>query len=244
MRRPASSWRWVIGSLIAGVLIVLGLRFLGLAFLGRSQPPHAASRVSANARAQLSPAAKPSGDASKAFVGSGSTLEICGLGKVPLDASDPFAADRYIGALSKPAAQRWLAALLGSSDYRARAAGLFLEGKITDGFAIVPIAEPMRDELVQLAVRAGDPAIYAMAVNACNTYFEPAEGECEQISLSDWARMDADNATPWLLLAGQAHAKNDLAAEADAFGRAAQAHRINSYYDSLSAFADPELPMN
>jgi hypothetical protein len=33
-----------------------------------------------------------------------------------------------------------------------------------------------------------------------------------------------------------------MAAEADAFGRAAQAHRINSYNDSLSGFAESELP--
>jgi hypothetical protein len=81
-----------------------------------------------------------------------------------------------------------------------------------------------------------------MAVSACNAYAAPANGACQQISVSDWARMDADNAAPWLLLAGQARAKNDMAAEADAFDRAAQAHRINSYSDSLSGVAESELP--
>jgi hypothetical protein len=236
--------KWVAGWLAVTVLTVLGSLFLGSLFRGRSHPAPApaTSRVSADARAQLPPVADPSGQISKAVVENRNEVEICGLGKVPLDAGDPFAAGRYIGALSKPAAQRWLAALLGSNDYRARAAGLILEGKITDGVAMEPIAEPTRDALVRLAVSTSDPSVYAMAVSACNTYVESANGACQQISLSDWARMDADNATPWLLLAGQARAKNDMAAAAGAFGRAAQAHRTNTYDDSLSAFADPELP--
>jgi len=60
--------------------------------------------------------------------------------------------------------------------------------------------------------------------------------------LREWARIDADNATPWLLLADNARAKNDPAAEADAFRQAAKARKIDSYYDSLLAFTEPELP--
>jgi hypothetical protein len=115
--------------------------------------------------------------------------EICGLGQVPLDAGDASAAARTVGELSKRTAGRWLSALLGSNDYRARAAGLFLEGKITDGVGVEPIAESTRDALVQLAVSAGDPAVYSMAVSACNTYAAPANGACQQISLRGSMRM-------------------------------------------------------
>jgi hypothetical protein len=79
-------------------------------------------------------------------------------------------------------------------------------------------------------------------VRACNAYLDPAKGACEQISLREWARIDADNATPWLLLAGAARAKNDPAAEADAFNQAAKSRRIDSYYDSLLAFTEADTP--
>jgi hypothetical protein len=60
--------------------------------------------------------------------------------------------------------------------------------------------------------------------------------------LREWARIDADNAAPWLLLAGSARAKNNPAAEADAFSQASNASRIDSYYDSLLAFTEADLP--
>jgi hypothetical protein len=233
----SKSWRWGAGLLLVAVLIALGL------MVRSPSPPAAApSKLSDHARLSMPAVAKPSVTASGPSTSNADKLEICGFGKVPLDTNDPFAAARYIGGLSKPAAQRWLSALLDSDDYRARAAGLFLEGKITDGLAMQPIAEQSRDALVQLAVGTHDPAVYAIAVHECNTSGDPVKGACQQISLSEWARIDADNATPWLLLAGIARAKNDQVAEADAFSQAAKAHKIDSYFDSLFAFAEPGLP--
>jgi hypothetical protein len=96
---------------------------------------------------------------------------------------------------------------------------------------------------VQLAIGAGDPAIYAMAVYACNTYSDLAPtGSCAQISLNSWARLDPDNAVSWLLVAGQARAKKDTATETAAFGQAAGAHKVDAYNDSLYTFAESELP--
>lgn len=224
--------------LYAGALLAAGLIGLGLWFRGHPPPATTPPKSSSRTHSALSAAA-----VKQPVTASGpSQIEICGIGKVTLDAGDPLAAYRYVDALSKPAEQHWLAALLDSGNYQARAAGLFLEGKITDGFASRPIAEQTRDALVQLAVGARDPAVYAIAVRACNAYLDPAKGACEQISLREWARIDADNATPWLLLASGARAKNDPSAEADAFRQAAKARKIDSYYDSLFAFAESELP--
>jgi hypothetical protein len=126
---------------------------------------------------------------------------------------------------------------------RARAAGLLLEGKITGGEALRPIAEQTRDALVQLAAGAEDPAVYAMAVYVCDTYSNnPVNGACQQISLRAWAQMDAENAVPWLLLAGKARKENNTAAEADAYSQAAKAHKFDSYNDSLYAFSEAEMP--
>ncbi|MEP6885504.1 MAG: hypothetical protein ABJC66_12210 [Gammaproteobacteria bacterium] len=127
-----------------------------------------------------------SGSTSKAGDDPRVEIEFCGLGKTAFHSDDELAAARYVGGLSKPVARRWLAALLNSDDNRARAAGMYLEGKIV-GSALQPMAEQTREELIQLAVGSGDPAVYAIAVNACNTYEESVRGACEQISLSGWA---------------------------------------------------------
>jgi len=233
--------RWGAGALLAAVVLAAVLIGSGLLFRGHlpsdlpsaAAPSQAPNRVHSALSAAIKPPVTVSGPSIGKTGDDTSTIEVCGKGKVTLGASDPLAAYRYIDALSKPAARHWLTALLDSDDYHARAAGLFLEGKITDGFAVKPMAEQTRDALVQLAVGTHDPTVYAIAVRACNAYLDPVMGACEQISLREWARIDADNATPWLLLAGAARAKNNPAAEADAFNQAAKARRIDSYYDSL-----------
>jgi hypothetical protein len=132
--------------------------------------------------------------------------------------------------------------LLNNDDYRARAAGLFLEGKIAVP-EILPMTAQARDSLVQLAVGTADPAVYATALYACSAKFgNPDDVSCPEISVNGWARLDPDNAVPWLLLAGSARGRHDDDAEAQAFGRAAKASMSDSYSYSMYAYAEPELP--
>jgi len=138
-----------------------------------------------------------------------------------------------------------LSALQDSGDLRARVAGLSLEGKITGGDPIIPAAEQTRDAVVQLAVGAEDPAVYAMAVSMCGIdRGTPADTACQQISLQRWAQIDADNAVPWLLLAGKAQEGHDSTAAADAFKQATKAHKYDAYNDSLYSFAESEMPQD
>jgi hypothetical protein len=156
------------------------------------------------------------------------TVEICGYGQVQIDKNDSIAIFQQVVALTKGAGTRWLSALQNSGDLRARVAGLLLEGKVTGGDSLHPVAEQTRNEVVQLAAGAGDPAVYAMALSMCGTSaVTDADSACRQLSLQGWARMDPDNAVPWLLLAGKARASHDSATEADAFSHAATAHRID-----------------
>ena len=173
------------------------------------------------------------------------TVEICGYGQVSIDKSDASAIFQHVGALTKGVGTAWLSALQNSDDLRARVAGLLLEGKVAGGDSLRPVTEQARNEVVQLAEGAGDPAVYAMALSMCDTSATTdADSACRQLSLQRWARMDPDNAVPWLLLAGKARARQDSAAEADAFSHAATAHKIDSYSDSVFAFAEPELPQD
>jgi hypothetical protein len=176
-------------------------------------------------------------------------VEFCGLGKVRLDADEPEAlgpsADyRYLEALTEKTRARWLASLLNSDDLRARAAGLFMQGTLAGDFKSERAAtQEARDELLQLAVGANDPAIYAMAVYKCRGFVDgSASVACPQISWKGWARADPDNAAPWIGVAGLARADNDPAAESDAVNHAAQAHRQESYQHSLFSFAESALP--
>ena len=52
----------------------------------------------------------------------------------------------------------------------------------------------------------------------------------------------ADNAVPWLLLAGKAGTANDAATEAAAFGQAAASHKVDAYNFSLYSVTESALP--
>jgi hypothetical protein len=97
--------KWLAGSIAVMVLIVLGSLFAGSLILDRSHPPPAAQSL---------PVTEPSRQTVKAVIDNRNKTEIT---KTEIT--------RTVGALSKRTAGRWLSALLGSNDYRARAAGLF-----------------------------------------------------------------------------------------------------------------------
>jgi hypothetical protein len=230
-------WTWAAGLLIIAVLIEFGLWFRGSP---ASAPPSTASKnVPAKLRTLVT---SPAPLGPQSLPDNFRKVEICGFGKVALDPTDPTAASSYIGARTEKAAQNWLSALLNNDDYRARAAGLFLEGKIGVP-QILPMTDQARDSLVQLAVGTADPAVYATALYACSAKFGgSAAGSCGQISVDGWARLDPDNAVPWLLLAGKARDRHDDAVEAEAFGRAAKASMSDAYLYSMYTFAEPEMP--
>lgn len=243
-------WRWVAALGLFAALI--GLWLLRIAHpatapLAVPRRVHVPQIGEGMARSSEHSPAKP---AAPKLATPTTTLEICGFGRVPIDTSDPFAAGRFLAGHTDKAGRRWLNALLNSDDVRARGTGLFLESKLMRIHAneqgsdpVQPLEDQSRDALVQLAIGANDPAVYAMAFYACNADTQPVpSGSCQQISLDRWAALDADNAVPWLLAARQARARNDATTEAAAFSRAANAHKTDGYNFSLYAFAEPELP--
>ena len=170
----------------------------------------------------------------------------CGLTKVPPTADDASENDQPTIAASSKTHDRWEAALLDSSDSRARAIGLVIRRmELIRAGSTVP-AEESRDELVQLAAGAGDPAVYAIAVGLCRTPSSDANmaGACQRISLAEWTRLDPDNAVPWILTAQAARRRSDTQAEAIAFARAANTHKIDNSGDSLLSFGLTEVPQD
>jgi hypothetical protein len=189
-------------------------------------------RVSAPNRIRTSPTPKIS-----------ETVAVCGYGDVPVEKGDTVSLFRAVRSLTKGAATSWVSNLQNSDDLRARMAGLLLEDRVTGGEALQPVSERTQNEAVQLAAGTQDPAVYAMALAICDsTGTGDSASPCRRLSIQQWTQLDPDNAAPWLLLAGRALANHDSNAQAEAFSHAARAHRIESYRDSVFAFAEPELP--
>jgi hypothetical protein len=220
---------------------------LGLFIRVRSHEPHSPVQAASGAREGEQPVVGLSAAAAPAATPDGNTVEICDHGRFPVDEEDPTAVSQTVSELTREVRTRWLSALQDSSDLRARATGLLLtgllsEGKATGGAPPGSIDEQTRDAMVQLAVGAADPAVYAIAVSMCGRDAGVSDVSCQQISLKRWAKMDSGNAVPWLLVARSAHQAQDSAEEAAAFSNAVTADRFDSYGDSLYAFAAPEMP--
>src|SRR5580698_6257755 len=233
-------WKWISALIIAALL--------GCGWWLRQRPAAPASRpvaaVTPTPPAPMSPEGISRAAVEAARKGDYSDeIEVCGVGRVKLEANDLGAAGKYLNALTKNSRLRWLAALRNSDDYRARATGLYLEG-IFDRDSPQKDPGAARDELVQLAVGTRDPASFALAYTKCikGVGDYASQGACPQLSIDDWARADADNAVPWLQLAAKARRQDDAAAEAAAFAQAAQAHQYESYNWSLFSFAKAEMP--
>jgi hypothetical protein len=168
-------------------------------------------------------------------------VEVCGVGSVA-QSEDDLGANSFVNDLTKPALKRWLAALRNSDDYRARATGIFISAASDDRHAERSAIREGRDELVAMAIGSSDPAVYAIALKECAMTSTDAAGTCNQLSAGGWAKLDPDNAVPWLLVAARARDNHDTAAEAAAFTHASQAHRSDSYNFSMLRYAQPDMP--
>jgi hypothetical protein len=241
------------GITIAALVVVAALTVMG--WLHRSQPQEIAPSLSSPAPAPhvAEPRIRVPRDANSAAPVSthaptadpASNTDVCGIQRVrPAGATAEEVDDGVIEA-TRETHDRWKAALLDSPDTRARAVGLLLQRFESLREDSVVQAEESRDELVQLAAGESDPALYAIAVGLCQKNELSAAvtaGACQRISLTGWARTDPGNAMPWIAVAQAARARGDFQAEAAAFTRGAETHRIRSPGESMFQFGLQEVP--
>jgi len=132
-------------------------------------------------------------------------------------------------------------AMAASPDERTQAAGLLLQMRAAHGPEAAPMATaadaPLHG-LADLAARSSEPAVIAIALEACAE--RPAA--CGAAAPARWAELEPANAAPWLLLAHEAEASGDDAALAAAVARIAQASTLDWHDGDLAERALRAIP--
>jgi hypothetical protein len=169
-------------------------------------------------------------------------VELCGVGRVKADELGQPTDKEPIGVAAEHARERLLPALLNSPDDVLRAAGLLLQslGTVGGGDVAAPANVLARDALANMATASRSPQVYAWAVRACQGH--RGEGMCQLLSAEQWARLEPDNAFPWLHVATDARERHDTAAVAEAMFRLSRASRSDARWGALTATALSRLP--
>ena len=175
-------------------------------------------------------------------------VEVCGMS--PTEAAYYVASNGKIGG--RPEAKAALlaeaaGAIVQSAELRERATGLYIQAYLAESAGgeereqkdrecktldcrralTAAWAESRRNAARPLAVvarQSRDPAIYAAAVHACQ---KEEAGGCSGISYAGWAKLEPENAAPWMMLSEQAKAAGDANARAEALRRIATASRVD-----------------
>ncbi len=197
--------------------------------------------------------------------------DVCGAGPGEAGADDADAFARHFAEAGRRARERLASVLAGSADDRLRVLGLVVQRDAAVAAAALPAAimgescgrdaacarraaealadasrvaaGPKTDAIARIASASREPLAYAMAVEACAAGMGALAPACGLVSAEQWARLDADNAVPWLHVAAAAAARRDAAALADALHRVAQARRNRLLGDPVQELLNASLPV-
>ncbi len=210
-----------------------------------AQAASAAARVAAAASAPLAP----------------DETEICGLGRVKADDTGHPKDMAPIRLAAQRARERLLPALANSPDEVVRAAGLLLQSTASPRPAeencdtadcaqrAVPVANTSghlrtdlvaRDALASMALNTRSAQVYALAMSACQGHRK--DGVCLQLSPEQWARLDPDNAVPWLHVAADAGDRREAPTAAEALFRVSRATRSDAHWGAVTGLVLAKLP--
>jgi hypothetical protein len=156
-------------------------------------------------------------------------VEFCGIGRAPADSPEAKDMAQQAAEATQSAALRLFALMDRSADPRTRAAAR--------------LARDERDALALTARQGSDPAVYAMAMQAClRGGPAPASPACAALSAEQMARLDPDNVVPWLHVAVQAAQRQDTQGVAEAVYRASLAHVSRQHEFAFADLALSALP--
>jgi hypothetical protein len=101
-----------------------------------------------------------------------------------------------------------------------------------------------REALARMALVTDDAQVYAWAFRSCRRASAESPGACMQVSAAQWARLDPENAEPWLEAAGEARRHKDEIALDDAMYHVAAAERHQSGWQALAAIVIEHAPQD
>ncbi len=187
--------------------------------------------------------------------------ELCGYGPVPvLDGVPHIPQD--IEAAAASALHRIAVDLTARSTDRDRALGMYLQmveawnaagdswvrahGTCANNDAACQSAAvdaqstataASRRALVRLATTTSDAEAYALAMYSCRPAIgQPSIGDCALLSSAQWARIEPDNAVPWLYLAAEAQQQHDPSGIEAVVHRASKSRYSDPHWDLISRF--------
>jgi hypothetical protein len=192
-----------------------------------SPAPPAATTVPAPVRTAVDPTAAWA--MLRSPPASAGEVEFCGIGRAPADTPEAKALAQHAAGAAQNAAQRLFALMDRSADPRTRAAAR--------------LARDERDALALAARQGTDPAVYAMAMQAClRGGPAPTSAACAALSAEQMARLDPENVVPWLHVAVQAAQRQDAQGVAEAVYRASLAHLSRQHEFAFADLALSALP--
>jgi hypothetical protein len=171
--------------------------------------------------------------------------DLCGVSGSDQLRNDRETVEQHVARVTERTVGRWKTTLLDSGDPRQRAVGLALGNAkpAPDSWTSAAPDAPANNDLVLLAMKTNDPAIYALALGQCSeNNLDMAAGPCQELSLEHWTQIDPDNAVPWMWMAARADKMGDHVRADAALSRAANASRLDSYVGAMSALALRALP--
>lgn len=187
--------------------------------------------------------------------------DVCGLGRVKADDTGQPKDMAPIRRVAQRVRERLLPTLANSPDEVTRAAGLLLlsagspqlADEACDTAACAQrttyVNNPVgrlradlvaRDALASMALTTRSAKVYALAMRACQSHRK--EGVCLQLSPEQWARLDPDNAVPWLHVAADAGDRREAPTAAEAFFRVSRATRSDAHWGALTGLVIAKLP--
>ncbi|MEO8155536.1 MAG: hypothetical protein ABI605_20905 [Rhizobacter sp.] len=252
---PRTRARW-LGVLLIPVALASLVWQAWLAGRGDDLPPASAAAPAAtlgkpslsemlasvdSARLGMQAASAAAANAASAVLGP-DEVEVCGLGRVKADELGQPKNMEPIQNAAQAAREQVLPVLLGSPDEVARAAGLLLQGagalSASDSASAPGVSA--REALTHMALTTRSPQVYAWAMQACQG--QRGEGACQLLKADQWARLDPDNAIPWLHVASDASSRHDLQAVSEALFRVSHAARSDARWGALTATTIANIP--
>lgn len=164
---------------------------------------------------------------------------VCGVGTVSLAGEDLPAPMLQ----SQGRALDAVAGLEESPDLAVRAAALAVGAVSAPAFDSTRDGAPALAALATLAATTADPAVYGLAWQACRGAGNGLAA-CQRLNAAQWARLEPDNAQPWLAVAETALLAHDAAGVAEALYRASLATRLDDRWGAVAARLMPALPAN